>query len=188
MDVLAALASGVVLAACTGLRAFLPLFGAGLASRTLGWDLADSMHWLASDASLITFGLASFLEVVADKVPVVDHALDAVNTFIAPVAGAVAALSIWLHFPPVVAAALALVVAAPVAGGVHVLAATTRVKSSLGSAGTLNPAVSVAEDAVTIGGIVMALLLPVLALILFLIVLVWGTRIYLRRRVRRAAA
>ncbi len=186
MDVLAAVASGVVLAACTGLRAFLPLFAAGLASRTFGWDLAESMRWLASSPALITFGLASALEVAGDKVPVVDHALDAVNTVVAPVAGVIAALSVWLHFPPMVATVMALVVAAPVAGGVHLLSAATRVKSSVGSAGTLNPAVSVAEDAMTVGGIVLALLVPVLALLLFVLVLVWATRFWLRRRRRHA--
>ena len=184
MDILAAVASGVVLAACTGLRAFMPLFAAGLASRTLGWDLAPSMDWLSSNAAIMTFGIASAVEVVADKIPVVDHALDAMHTFVAPVAGALAALSVWLHLPPVVAAVLALMVAAPVAEGVHVLAAATRVKSSVATAGTLNPAVSVAEDAVSVGGILLALLVPVMALVLTLVAVVVIWRMVKRRRGR----
>ena len=188
MDILAAVASGVVLAACTGLRAFMPLFAAGLASRTLGWDLAPSMGWLSSTPALFTFGIASAVEIVADKIPVIDHALDAVHTFLAPIAGVLAGLSVWLHLPPVIAVVLALVVAAPVAEGVHLLAATTRVKSSVATAGTLNPAVSVAEDAVSLGGILLALLLPVVALVVTVIALILVWRVVRRRRRARLSA
>jgi hypothetical protein len=177
MAILAAIASGVVLAACTGLRAFLPLFAAGVASRALSWELAPSMQWLASDPALITLGVASLAEVIADKVPVVDHALDAVHTVVAPVAGALAGLSVWLNFPAPIAVAL-------LAGGVHLVAAGTRLKSTAVSAGTLNPAVSVAEDVATLSGIVLAVLAPLVALI----VLVVGLTLLVRRRRRRRAA
>lgn len=183
MSLLAAIATGIVLAACTGLRAFMPLFAAGLASRFLGWDLAPSMGWLASDVGLVTFGVASAAEVIADKVPMVDHALDAVHIVVAPVAGALAGLSVWLNFPTPVAVALALIVAAPVAGGVHVLAAAVRVKSSAASAGTLNPAVSVIEDVVSVGAIVMAILVPLLALVA--VVALLGLLVRRARRRRR---
>ena len=142
VGILIAVAAGVVLAASAGLRAFVPLFAVGVASRTFGWDLASEMQWLASNTALTCLGIASALEVAADKIPVVDHALDAVHTIIGPIAGALAGLSVWLHFPPAVAAALALVVGAPVAGSVHLLAATTRVKSTAVSGGTLNPVAS----------------------------------------------
>jgi hypothetical protein len=184
MAILAAIASGVVLAACTGLRAFLPLFAAGVASRALSWELAPSMQWLASDPALITLGVASLAEVIADKVPVVDHALDAVHTVVAPVAGALAGLSVWLNFPAPIAVALAVLVGAPLAGGVHLVAAGTRLKSTAVSAGTLNPAVSVAEDVATLSGIVLAVLAPLVALI----VLVVGLTLLVRRRRRRRAA
>jgi heme/copper-type cytochrome/quinol oxidase subunit 2 len=79
---------------------------------------------------------------------------------------------------------LALMVAAPVAEGVHVLAAATRVKSSVATAGTLNPAVSVAEDALSVGGILLALLVPVMALVLTLVAVVVIWRMVKRRRGR----
>jgi len=44
MTILLAIAAGVVLAASAGLRAFVPLFAVGVASRTLGWDLATEMR------------------------------------------------------------------------------------------------------------------------------------------------
>src|SRR5918992_3328718 len=166
MSVLLAIAAGVVLAASAGLRAFVPLFAVGVASRTFGWDLASEMQWLASNTALTCFGIASALEVAADKIPVVDHVLDAAHTIIGPIAGALAGLSVWLHFPPAVAAVLALLVGAPIAGGVHLLAATTRVKSTAVSGGTLNPVASTVEDGVTLGAIAVAIFVPLLAVVL----------------------
>jgi hypothetical protein len=76
---------------------------------------------------------------------------------------------------------LALALGAPVAGGIHLIAATARVKSSVLTAGVANPAVSVAEDGVSIGAIVIALLAPILALIAAVIVLVLLARFAARR-------
>lgn len=182
MTVLLAIGAGVVLAASAGLRAFLPLFAVGVASRSFGWDLATEMQWLASNTALTCFGIASALEVAADKIPVVDHVLDAVHTIIGPIAGALAGLSVWLHFPPAVAAMLALVVGAPIAGGVHLVAATTRVKSSVVSGGTLNPVASTVEDGLTVSAIVIAIVAPLFALALTIVLLVVIGRFIAKRR------
>lgn len=181
MSVLIATAAGIVLAASAGLRAFVPLFAVGVASRTFGWDLASEMQWLASNGALTCFGIASALEVAADKVPVVDHALDAVHTITGPIAGALAGLSVWLHFPPAVAMVLALVVGAPIAGGVHLLAATTRVKSTAVSGGTLNPVASTVEDGLTLGAIAVAIFAPLLAVALTIVLVVVVGRLLAKR-------
>jgi hypothetical protein len=185
MDVVIAIATGTVLAASAGLRAFMPLFAAGLAARTVGWDLAPQMQWLASNTAILTFGAASLAEAAADKIPVVDHALDAVHTVVGPIAGILAGLSVWLHFPPFVAVILALVVGAPVAGGVHLLAAATRIKSSVISGGTLNPVASVTEDVLSIGALAIVVFIPLLALALFVVIAAVMMRIVRRRRVAR---
>src|SRR5688572_23253463 len=83
---------GVSLAACAGLRAFLPLLAVGLAARLGWWPVQPWLEWISSNEALITFGVASLLEIVADKVPVLDHALDAVHTVARPIAGALAAM------------------------------------------------------------------------------------------------
>jgi hypothetical protein len=187
VSILLAIAAGVVLAASAGLRAFVPLFAVGFASRTFGWDVATEMQWLASNTALTCFGIASVLEIAADKIPVVDHALDAVHTIIGPIAGALAGLSVWMHFPPVVATALAVAVGAPIAGGVHFLAATTRIKSSVVSGGTLNPVASTVEDGLTVSAIVIAIVAPLLALALTIVLLVVIGRFIAKRRRRSPA-
>jgi uncharacterized protein DUF4126 len=187
MTLLLAAAAGIVLAASAGLRAFMPLFAAGLASRTLDWQLASSMQWLSSDFALVGLGVAMIAEVIADKIPVVDHVLDAIHTVVGPLAGALVAFSAWFPMPPVVAIVLALLVGAPVAGGVHLLAATTRVKSTLATGGALNPVASTAEDGLSIGAILIALLAPILALVLAIVIMVVVFR-FVARRARRQGA
>jgi hypothetical protein len=186
MGLLFAAAAGIVLAASAGLRAFMPLFGLGVAARVMDWPIAPSMQWLASDAGLLGLGIATVLELAADKVPVIDHILDLVHTVAGPLAGALVAFSAWGEFPVAAAMILALALGAPVAGGVHAIAAATRVKSTVASGGTLNPAVSVAEDGVSIGAILVALLVPVVAVLAAGVVVFLIARFLLRRLGQRS--
>ena len=185
MVLLIAGACGVVLAASAGLRAFMPLFGIGLASRLMDWSIAPSMEWMSSDAGLVGLGIATLVELAADKVPIVDHALDMVHTITGPLAGALVTFALWGDWPPAVSGMLAIALGAPVAGLVHAISAATRVKTTVFSGGTFNPAVSLAEDGISIGAIVVALLLPILALLLALVLIIVLLRFLLRRRPAR---
>ena len=164
----------------------MPLLGVGLASRLLDWSIAPSMEWMATDAGLVGLGIATVVELAADKVPVVDHGLDVLHTIAGPLAGALVTFSIWGDWPPAVAGILAIALGAPVAGIVHVISATTRIKSTVFSAGTANPAVSLAEDGISIGAILIALVLPILAFFLAIVVLVVILRYFLRRAPRKS--
>lgn len=170
MVILIAAACGVVLASSAGLRAFMPLFGVGLASRLMDWSIAPSMEWLASDAGLVGLGIATVVELAADKVPVVDHALDVLHTVLGPVAGALVTFSVWGDWPPAVAGILAIALGAPVAATVHAISATTRVKSTLFSGGAANPAISLAEDGISAGTILIVLVLPIMAFFLAIVI------------------
>jgi predicted permease len=158
--VCAAIAAGIGLAACSGLRAFLPLFAAGLAARFLNWPLAPHVAWLASNAALVAFGIGAVLEIVADKVPFLDHGLDLVHTLVAPVVAVLVSVSAWTQLAPSHGLLLSLLAGAPVALAVHTLAATARVTSSAASAGIANPVLSVGEDVTTIIGLLLAFLAP----------------------------
>ena len=174
-------AAGILLAASAGLRAFLPLLGLGLAARFLGWPIAESMQWLLTDAGLIGLTVAALVEIAADKVPAVDHVLDMIHTVTGPLAGALVAFTAWGELSTASGMILALALGAPIAGGVHLMAAATRVKSTILTAGIGNPAVSVAEDGVSIGAIAIAILAPLVALVLALVVLLLVGRFVFRR-------
>jgi hypothetical protein len=181
MDVLPAVFAAVGLSACAGLRAFLPVFGIGAAARLFDWPLAPAVGWLSSDAALIIFGLATVLEICADKIPVVDNVLDSIHTFAGPAAGALVSFSPFVEISPPFALALAIMTGATIAGGVHALAATSRVKSTLLTAGLANPLLSFIEDVVAFVSLIMALLAPILIL-LFIIAIVLFFRSLRRRR------
>lgn len=176
-----ALFSGIAIAAATGLRAFLPLFLIGLGAR-LGWiGLHENVSWLTSTNVLIALGTATVIEIAADKIPMVDHALDAIATFIRPVAAWIGAYAMLIHWPSPWAA----VVATLLAGGslaVHGLKGMLRLGTTAATAGTGNPAVSAAEDALSLALVLVAVLVPVLV-----VALIFGL-LWVRRRRRPVAA
>ena len=184
MDILTAVLTAIGLAACAGLRAFLPVFGAGLAARMLGWSLPSGLDSIASNTGLLIFGLATLIELAADKIPMVDNALDAIHTVIGPIVGILLAYIPFSHLPLPYALALAIMTGATVAGGVHTLAAATRVKSSIFTIGMANPLLSVIEDLLAITTLAVTILAPVLLLVACTIAIVWVRR---RRRARALA-
>lgn len=139
---------GLGLAASSGLNTFLPLLVLALAAKMqlFGVQLNGSFAWLASDVALGTLGVAAFAEIIADKVPTVDHVLDAFGTVARPVAGALAAASVFHNSDPAFATLLGLIIGAPTAFSFHAAKAGTRATSTVGTMGLLNPALSFLED------------------------------------------
>jgi hypothetical protein len=180
-----ALLSGVGIAAACGLRAFLPLLAIGIAARLGVAQLHPGAEWLADDRVLLSLGLAALLEILADKVPVVDHALDALGTVVRPAAAAVGAYAVLVHWPTPWAQALALLLGGG-ALALHVTRAKLRLGSTALTAGHANPLLSIAEDAGALLILAVAILAPLLVLV-FLATLLWAL-LRLRRRRKVAAA
>lgn len=185
IDVALALALGIGLAACAGLRAWLPLLMAGGAAR-IGWlELGDSFGFLSSNRALILFGVASVVEIVADKVPALDHVLDALSTVLRPAAGSLLAASVlWPVSDPLTALALGVAVGAPVALVPHAAKSMLRAASTTVTAGLANPLLSLAEDALVVFLFVVTVVVPVLMVTL----VVGSVVLFLLRRRRRTAA
>jgi len=180
ISILLALVSGVAIAAACGLRAFLPLLALGLAARFGLFHLRAGAEWMAGDPALWALGIATVLEILSDKVPVVDHMLDAVGTLIRPAAawlGAFAVLNGW-GSPWAQIAALVLGAGAL---AVHGVKAKTRLGSTVATAGHANPLLSVVEDSGVLVLVAAAIFVPLLALGLILITVWWVER-WRRRR------
>ncbi len=177
-------AMGISLAACAGLRAFLPLLVVGVAGR-LDWiPLTSHFEWLSSTPALIVFGVAVGAEFVGDKVPWVNHLLDGLQTFVKPVAGVVVAAAVLHELTPLQGSVLALVLGAGTAGAVHVSKATLRLASTAATGGLANPIVSTVEEGSAWMLAAVAIWLPFLALALLVIAtgfMVWLIRNRLRR-------
>lgn len=185
------LAMGFALAASVGLRAFLPLLVAGLLARQGILPLGPSFAWMASTPALIVFGSAVVFEILGDKVPFLDHLLDAGGVFVKPLAGTLLAASLFTQLDPLMAMTLGLVGGGAIAGVVHAFKGTTRVASTGMTGGLGNPVLSFFEDGVATLGIVLAFLLPVLAALLALAILIYcGVKLTrgMRRRSRASPA
>jgi Domain of unknown function (DUF4126) len=184
ITMLAAIAAGIVLAASSGLRAFLPLLGVGLAGRFGHWPLASSVQWLGSDVALIAFGVATLVEIVADKVPIVDHGLDVIHTVVGPVAAVLVSVSAWSQLSPQHALLLSIVTGVPLAAGVHAISAGLRLTSTGTTGGLANPLLSIGEDTVTGISVILAFVAPIIALVILVVSVTWLVRQW-RRRGRR---
>ena len=169
-------AAGVALAACAGLRAFLPLLVVGIAGRFANFQLSEGYGWLTSDGALITFGIAVIAETLADKIPVLDHALDTVGMIIKPAVGTLVAASMFVHLPPFGATLLGLAVGGTIATGVGLAKAKVRVLSSLTTGTMLNPVLSFVEDVTATVIAAVALIAPFLALLFIGAIVVYGVR------------
>jgi len=188
VEFLPALALGVALAACAGLRAFLPLLLAGLLARAGFLDLGPSFQFLASNRALVVFGVASVIEILGDKIPAVDHALDALGTPLRPAAGALLAASVLGRVSdPLVALALGTAVGAPAALVPHAAKSALRAASTTFTGGIANPILSLVEDAVSLVLFALAILVPIVVVGLLVIALVLISRT-LRRRAAVTAA
>lgn len=177
-------ATGVALAASAGLRAFLPLLVVGLAGRLELIPVAERFEWLTSTAALVVLGVAVVAELVADKVPLVDHLLDLVATVVRPLAGAVAMAAPLVSFDPLATLAVGIVVGGSVAGGVHVAKSQARTVSTASTGGAANPLISLAEDVLALGWSVVAVLVPALAVVVAVAVAWWLARKLSRGRRR----
>jgi len=175
---------GIGLAAVSGLRAFLPLFVVGAAGRMDWVPLSESFNWLESTPSLIVFGAAVLIELTADKFPIVDHALDAVQSLIKPLAGAFVMATVVADWAPLYVTVLSIIVGGSAAGAVHLTKAKVRLLSTATTAGIGNPLLSASEDSVALAGSVGSILAP--PLLLFVLLLLSAAALaYLITRQRR---
>jgi hypothetical protein len=186
--VVALAAMGVALAACAGLRTFLPLLGIGLAARFDLVSLGPGFDWLAGTPALVTLSVAVVLEILADKVPLLDHALDLVGTVAKPIAGGVVAAAPIADFSPLELSIAWIVAGGSLAALVHLGKSGLRVGSTLVTGGLGNPLLSLVEDVAAFVGLVLAFVLPILAALAALAAIAVVAIVRRRRRVAAPAA
>lgn len=178
---------GLGLASATGLRTFLPLLMLALAARfeLFGVRLIDQMDWLGSWAAIAALAVATAAEFAGDKIPAVDHALNAVGYVTRPVAGAVAAGSVFWAVDPTLAAVAGLIVGAPAALAFNAAQTGVRVGSTATTGGLGNPVVSFIEDVLSFLTVLVAFVLPVLIPVVLVVLAIVVFRLARRIRERR---
>lgn len=188
-ELLALLGTSVGLGVGAGVNAYATLLVFGLIARFQPSLFPGAeAQFFASTPVLITLGVLYTVEFFADKVPTIDHAWDAIHTFIRPAAGALVAFSAASREIPNEWVILASVIAGGAALTSHVGKASLRAGSTVTTGGLANPILSVIEDVVAIVGTMLALLLPyvmfVVSIVLVIAIFTWAAR----RSRRRAQA
>jgi cbb3-type cytochrome oxidase subunit 3 len=186
--------TGVGLATSAGLNAYIPLLLLGVLGRfTHLITLPPGWTWLENGWVLAILAVLLAIEVVADKIPVVDHINDVVQTFVRPTAGGLAfgaasgAQTVTVSNPgdfftsnqwvPIVAGILISFI-------VHSMKAAARPVINATTAGFGAPVASTAEDAFSVAMSFAAILFPFL-IIFFLVFLLFVFFAMRRRRKRK---
>lgn len=148
-----------------GLNAYIPLLAVALAQHFRLLELRQPFDALGNWWMIAIIAVLLIIEIVADKVPIVDDINDIIQTFVRPAVGGIVAvaaagnatkISPWL-----------LVLAGVIlAGGVHIVKATTRPVVNVATAGAGAPVVSAAEDAGAVAFSAAAIFAPVLVAVL----------------------
>lgn len=178
----ASLFLGASLAACTGLRAFLPLLEVALLSRyhlVAGFRVPETLRWLESDPVIAGVAVLAVLEILADKIPLIARFADFLVLVLRPAASVFACLAVMrlpsLTWEFVAALTVGLTVSLPFLS----LRSGNRVLVAGRTGGFISPALSFAEDAMAGVGALLAFWSPV---VVFLALVTGG--FYLQTRVR----
>jgi cbb3-type cytochrome oxidase subunit 3 len=184
--------TGTGLAASAGLNAYIPLLTMGLLARYSDLiNLPNGWQWLSNGWVIAILAVLLAVEFVADKVPMVDHVNDVVQTVVRPTAGGLAfgagssSETVTVSDPGQFFSSnqwVPIVVGVVIALGVHGLKSAARPVINATTAGVGAPVASTAEDVTSVIMSVVAIILPVLVLA-FLLGMVYFL-FWLRRRRR----
>ena len=177
MDALFGIFSAFGLSASAGLNAYIPLLVVGLLARFTNWiKLTPPYDTLENPWILGLVSVLLVIEILADKIPAVNHVNDLIQSIIRPAAGAIifaASAQVMTGMHPV----LALVCGVLVAGSVHtVKSVAVRPAVTATTGGTANVPVSMAEDGIATVLSILSVVIPVLVgilLILLIALIIW---------------
>ena len=188
MDALGIL-SAFGLSASAGLNAYIPLLVVALLAKfttlihlSSPWDALTS--WWAIGALLAL----SLIEFFADKIPLVNHINDIIQTIVRPAAGAIAfaaSAHVLTDMHPVLSIVLGLLIA----GGIHaVKAVAIRPAVTAATAGAGNVPVSLLEDLTSTVVSILSVVVPVIIACLLIVLAAWVIFLIWRRARRLSRA
>jgi hypothetical protein len=193
--------TGLGLATSAGLNAYIPLLAIGVLARYTDLiTLPGNWSWMENGWTLAIVAMLLAVEFVADKVPVVDHVNDVIQTFVRPTAGGLAfgaassSQTVTVTDPGSFFSShqwVPIAVGGAISLGVHGMKAASRPVINATTAGFGAPVASTIEDIVSVSMALVAIILPVLVLLFVLLLFVgfwWMMRRRRRRKEEKAAA
>jgi hypothetical protein len=166
MENVLAVCMGLGLAAACGFRVFVPMLVMSIAANSGHLHLMPSMSWIGSTPALVTFSLATALEIGGYYIPWLDHFLDTVATPAAVVAGTIVTASMVTDMSPYLRWTLAVIAGGGIAGAVQGTTVLARGVSLATTGGLGNPIVATLELGGSLFASIAAIVVPFVALAL----------------------
>ncbi len=188
-QLLQAVALGSLVAWASGLRLYFVVFVLGLAARLGYLALPPGLAILAHDYVIASAAILLVVEFLADKIPGIDSAWDALHTFVRIPAGALLAAGVAGDDLTAITLAAGLL-GGTITAGTHFAKAGGRVAINTSPEPISNWVASFTEDAMVLGGIWVAFNYPIVfiaSLAVFLLFATWFV-IAFARFVRRRLA
>jgi hypothetical protein len=186
MEALFGIMSAFGLSASAGLNAYIPLLVVGVIAHYTNWiKLTPPFDLLANPWILILVSVLLIIEMLADKIPAVNHINDIIQTIIRPAAGAIV-FAASAHAVTNIHPLLALGCGIIIGGSVHVVkSGAVRPALTATTGGAANIPVSIAEDIIATALSILSIVFPILVglfVVLFIVLIV----MWLRRRAKKS--
>ncbi|HEY6906158.1 MAG TPA: DUF4126 domain-containing protein [Ignavibacteriaceae bacterium] len=172
---------GIGLSAASGFRIFVPFLVISIASISGNLTLADSFSWIGTVPALITFSVATVLEIAGYFIPWVDNILDTIATPTAVIAGIILTASVITGMSPLLKWTLAIIAGGGVAAAIQAITGVTRVTSTATTGGLGNPVVSSAELGGSLLLALIAVFIPVIAAVITILLVFWSIKFLVKK-------
>jgi hypothetical protein len=187
--------TGLGLATSAGLNAYIPLLAIGLMARYTDLiTLPASWSWLENGWVILVLVILLAIETVADKIPLVDHANDVIQTFVRPTSGGLAfgaasgSSTVTVKDPSTFFTShqwVPILIGVLVSLTVHTGKATARPVINATTVGFGAPIASTIEDIISVFMSVIAIVLPIVGLFVMIGLVVVFVLLRKRRRRRK---
>ncbi|WP_239121605.1 MULTISPECIES: DUF4126 domain-containing protein [Spirulina sp. CCY15215] len=171
IDFAIAMCLGIAFSAACGFRIFVPPLVMSIASLSGNLTLAPGFAWIGTYPALICFAIAALLEVSAYYLPVVDNFLDTLEIPAAIALGTAIAAANLGEVDPLLRWSLAAITGGGTAGAIESFTSVTRLDSTTNTGGLGNGILATLEVLSAITLSILALLLPLFAGVVVLLVL-----------------
>jgi len=183
MDATTQYALAYALTTTAGIRGLLALAALSLVAHFGLVQMPQGFAWLDTWQASTALSCVALLDIVGDKIPLLDHALHIAHVIVKPVAAAILVGGV-VHPQSNEQLIALMILGALNALGIHAASATFRLASTATTGGMGNPALSLLEDMLSIIMLVVAFVIPFLAAavaVLFTVAII-TLAIYARKR------
>ena len=185
MELILSILIGISLSATTGFRLFIPLLvlsGCSLA----GWvELSPNFDWIGTYPAFAALSVAAVLETAAYFFPYIDNLLGAAATPVKIIAGMLITASVLVEMSPMLSWTLAIMLGGGSALGGSVISSTAHAGSTASTGGFANPFLSIFESIAAFFLSILSIIVPVIAIAVFILLTVMVVKIYRRLRRKR---